>query len=114
MGQIAVTLKDGLKIGETVHVEAIIREPNVGDMIYATVESERMVHVPGGVPQFLVSPALMGLHTLARQIVRIGSYDGPLSIDDLKKLSLDDFSLLQRSVQELDAASLEVAQRGRD
>lgn len=113
MATIKCTLKQGLKIGEETHLEAELREVTAGDLIEATEDSERVVLTPEGYA-LLVSNTLVGLHTLRRQIVRIGDHPGPLSLGELKKLTGQDLNLLQAKAIELDSASIaEVEKQGK-
>lgn len=115
MASHVVTLDKGWTIGETVHQEVELREPTAGDLIEATEEGERLVRSPDGGFALVVSEPLVGLHTLRRQIVRVGDYTGEVTLAMLKKLSATDLSLLQEGAQQLDRAMLqEVASRGRD
>lgn len=114
MATVNVTLQTGLTIGEAVHVAAEIREATAGDLIDACLESERLVETKDG-PQLVQSPTLVGLHTLRRQIVKVGDHPGPLGMPELRKLSSLDLSLLQEKARDLEVAALrEVTARGRD
>lgn len=106
MATVQVTLNKGLTVGETVHTLAVLREVTAGDLIDATDESEKVVLTPDGW-RLLVSDTLVGLNTLRRQIVSIGSHPGPLTINEMKLLSGADMNLLQQQAQILDGASLE-------
>lgn len=120
MANVEVTLQDGFKIGvkgaEKVHKDAELREPDMGQVIDAMAASERVVPTPDGY-QLVMSNALMGLHLLCRQIVRIGEHQGPFTMDELKRLSPRDVNTLQAEAMRLEsagAAALEVShQRGR-
>jgi phage FluMu protein gp41 len=113
MATVKCTLKTGLKVGDEVHLEAEIRELTAGDLIDATDESEKLIMTPEGYA-LLVSNTLAGLHTLRRQIVRIGDHSGPLTLGELKRLSGNDLSLLQEKALQLDSASLaEVEAQGK-
>ncbi|MNZ88876.1 Mu-like prophage FluMu protein gp41 [compost metagenome] len=60
------------------------------------------------------SDVLYGLNLLCRQVEYIGQVKGPLSINMLKKLHVDDFGMLQAKAEELDMALAEaLAERGR-
>ena len=113
MATVKVALNKGLTIGDEKHTEAEIREASAGDLIDATDESEKLTLTPDGY-QLIASPTAVGLNTLRRQIVRVGTYDGPLSMGELKKLSAVDISLLQEGAARLDSATMEeVSKRGR-
>jgi phage FluMu protein gp41 len=122
MAQLKVTLKHGLKVGEDTLAEVTLREVTAGDIIEAQDESEKLVYAADGgklVPTLVASPTMVGVHVLRRQVARIGDMDGPLSLEQLKRLHPDDLNLLQAKADEMDgateaeAASREVAQRGR-
>lgn len=117
MATITLTLKHGLKIGETVHTEAELREPSVGDMIDAVAESERVVMVediPGQAPRpaLLASPVLVSINSIARQIVRVGTHPGPFTLAEMRRLHPDDLKLLQAHAALLESAALEVGRAG--
>lgn len=108
-----VRLKTGLQVGEERHFEAEIREATVADMLDATEESEKVVRTAEGY-QLVTSPLLVGVNTLRRQIVRIGTYDGPLSMAEIRKLPPYDLDTLQAAADTLEQATMqEVMARGR-
>jgi phage FluMu protein gp41 len=117
--EVTVTLVDGLKVGEDVLKDAVLREITAGDIIDAQEESEKLVLTPAG-PQLVPSPSLTGLNVLRRQIVRIGNVGGPLDLKMLKRLAPHDLNLLQAEADKLDqAVAAEVSRktldsRGRD
>lgn len=108
-----VTLVDGYKVGEITHTEAELRLPTAGDIIDASIESERVVPTPEGY-QLLVSASMVGLNVLRRQVARIGTHQGPLALGELRRLSQTDLAALQIAAQELDAGlSRGIESRGR-
>jgi phage FluMu protein gp41 len=113
MRTVKVILHDGLKIGEETMTEATLRETTAADVIEAIEESERLLNLPDG-PALVASPTMVGMHTLRRQIVSIGSHPGPLLLSELKKLSAIDLGLLQEQAMDLERASMKgLADRGR-
>lgn len=86
-----VTLKHGLKIGGTVHKDAIIRESCAADLFAA--EREATTETP-----LAFAGAL-----LARQLVRIGTYEGPFTLAMLGTLKSDDFGRLRAAQEAVDA-----------
>lgn len=123
MATLDIKLKHGLKVGNDLLRDAVLREVTAGDIIEAQEESEKLVYaVDGGklVPILVASPTLVGIHVLRRQIVRIGKVEGPIDLVLIKKLNPIDLDALQKKADELDgaaegeAASREVTQRGRD
>lgn len=108
-----IILNKGLTVGNTVHKDAVLREPTAGDLMQAMEESERVVMVAGE-PQLLLSNTALSLHTLRRQIVSIGDINGPIDMAMLSLLSATDLSLLQSCADELDTViGKELAARGR-
>jgi phage FluMu protein gp41 len=113
----------GLALGEKLHKHVELRAPTAGDVIDAQEEAEKLVYAmqDGNLaPQLVTSPSLAGTHVLRRQIVKLGEIQGPLDLDVLRKLHLEDFELIQVKVAELDQAlaarraASEVNTRGRD
>ena len=111
MGSITVTLTRGLLVGDEAQLEAELREPTAGDVIDAGQEAERVVMTAEG-PELVSSPSLLGALVLCKQVVRIGTVQGPLKLADLKKLSALDLQRLQEKAQELEAAALRVDAAG--
>ena len=118
MSTVTIDLQKGLQIGEILHKEAELREATAGDVLDAMEESEKLVMIPGpngAEPQLIPSPTLVGMHTLRRQIVRVGSYKGPLSVGEIKRLNPHDLNALQLQCELLDAgAGTEITRRGRN
>lgn len=123
MAKITIKLEHGLTIGKDVLREVVLREVTAGDIIEAQEESEKLVYAIENnklVPTLVASPTLVGIHVLRRQIVSIGDIGGPIGMELIKQLKPVDLDLLQKKAEELDgaaegeAASREVAQRGRD
>jgi phage FluMu protein gp41 len=86
------TLRFGLKIGEKVHKEFTIREASCDDMFNAEAEAHA-VNTP------LTYEAAM----IARQLLSVGSYEGPFTVGVLRSLKPHDFALLREAQAELDA-----------
>lgn len=123
MAEITVTLKHGLAVGRDTLTVALIRDARAGDVIEAQEEAEKLVYTPDG-PQLVPSPTLVTAHVLRRQVVRLSGasgapLQGPLSLDDLKRLHPEDLNRLQAEALQLEAAaeatsaSQAVTQRGR-
>ncbi|WP_028008683.1 phage tail assembly protein [Solimonas flava] len=87
------TLKHGLKIGDVVHKEFELREATTGDMFDA--EAEVTPNQPLGFSGALI----------CRQLVRIGTFEGPFVLGMLRKMKPTDFALLR-------AAQLEAEKLG--
>lgn len=113
MANIKVSLKDGVKLGGKTHMTVMMRELTPGDLIDAGMAAERAVETPDGYI-FAVSPTLMGMYALARQIESVGDYDGVVELNDLRRFSREDFEAIQLEAQKLDDAVIKaVMQRGR-
>jgi len=109
-----ITLTDTGSGAETVQREVELREPNAGDLIDAQAESEQLVHSKDDGYQLVMSPTLMNLNLLRRRIVRIGTIEGPITLNMLRRLTAGDLRSLNDAAIKHDAAALlEVEQRGR-
>jgi phage FluMu protein gp41 len=122
MAQVKVTLSKGISIGGITYRDAVLRETTAADVIRATADAERVVMAPNGVdrsgqpvliPTLVASPTMVGINTLRAQIVSIGPMTAPIDEVIFEKLSPEDLNILQLEAEKLDAASIEVAQRGR-
>lgn len=118
MASMTFELEHGLKgttgEGETLlYREVGLRELTSADLIDAQLDAEKVV-VQNGKAVAYTSDVLYGLNLLCRQVEYIGQVKGPLSINMLKKLHVDDFGMLQAKAEELDMALAEaLAERGR-
>lgn len=117
MNQDTFELIDGLKPVKDLHRTCTIRTATAGDVIDAQTAAERVVHTGDG-PLLLVSDAKMGWEMTKRQVVRIGSIQGPLEDEDMRALSGRDLNLIGAKIEALDSAAWKAAQeqakRGRD
>lgn len=116
MAKDSFQLATGIKLGDVFQTECELRELTAGDFLAASEESEKVVTMPtanGMEPELVTSPTLVGIHTLRRQIVKIGDITGPIELDTLNKLSLDDLNLIQQRAGSLEQAARSVSQRGR-
>jgi len=113
MSNATFELSDGLMLGEEKQTSVTLRLPTAGDIIEATEESEKLFTTPDG-PALVSSPALVASHTLCKQVVSIGDIPGPLSLEQLKKLTPTDMELMHTKSAELEMASMAVTlSRGR-
>ena len=107
-------LKKGLLLGGKPQRNFEMKTPTAGDVIEAQEAAEKPVLTPDGY-QMVSSPALMGVELLRRQIVKVGDFDGPLEVFQVKLLSSVDLDILNVGAGKLErAAFAKVAQRGRD
>lgn len=84
------TLKKGLKIGADVHRDFVMREGNTGDLLAAELDSSTN------------TPLNFTLQCVTRQLVRIGTYEGPFTLKMLGTLSSGDSARLREAHAELD------------
>jgi len=118
MATVAFTLKHGLKVGDDMLNDVVMRELFSKDIFEASEASEKLVTVGEGKhasTEFVISPTRMSKETLCRQIKTIGNVQGPISTQMLGKLHPEDLELLEQYSQVLEGtiAPEEVAQRGR-
>lgn len=78
-------LKHGLKVGETVHREFVMREALAEDLF----EAEKLVATDNALA---FQAALM-----CRQLERIGSFSGPFTVEMIGKLSQGDYTRLRKA-----------------
>lgn len=85
------TLKHGLKVGDQVHKEFELREATTGDMFAAEAEadSSRPLSYRGAL--------------VCQQLVRIGTFTGPFTLNTIGKLKVADFNILIAAQRDLDA-----------
>lgn len=91
MQTIKGTFTHGLKVDESMQKEYELREATVEDMLDAEMEA--------GVD----TPLNFSAQMLVRQLVSIGTFNGPFTIGMIKKLKPMDFRKLRTTQMELDA-----------
>ena len=125
--QHTITLEKGITIGDVQHTECVLREATVADLAAAADDASSVDLAPTGrynehglavfEPMKLINPYLMELHTLRRQIVRIGDIKGPLDADmHWPLLSETDLQLIKQQADLIAAtptAPVEVVLAGR-
>lgn len=84
------TLPHGLKVGDTLHREFVLREATTADLFDAEVEAspDRRLAFRG---------ALLGC-----QLVKLGELSGPISLALIRKLATEDFDTLVSAQAELE------------
>lgn len=110
-------LMDGITIGQgteaETHHHVVLRQPTAADVIDAMQAAEKVVPTPEGY-QLVSSPALMGIELMRRQVKKLGSLQGPLSVNNLRLLTGEDMAILQSNIEKLDEATAkEISERGR-
>lgn len=84
------TLKHGIVIGSTVHREFVLQEANAGDLLDAEQSADTSKSLG-------YSVAL-----LARQLQKVGTFDGPFTLAMLRALKQHDLVMLREAQAELD------------
>ncbi|MGH6714747.1 MAG: hypothetical protein ACREDC_01015 [Bradyrhizobium sp.] len=82
----------GLKIGDTVHKHYVLREATTADLIDAEEDAP--------VSRQIAYQASL----VARQTQKLGTFEGPLTMEMVRKLHPDDFNALVEAQQSLGAA----------
>lgn len=112
-------LKHGLKVGDDTLKNVVMKASlTAGEIVEASKAAEQLVMCGEGenkVPMFVLSPTLMSIESLRRQIASIGDLQGPISMHQISQLHEDDLKLLNEFASKLEAikVSQELAQRGR-
>lgn len=86
------TLKHGLKVGEEVHKDFVMREALAGDMFAAEAVADAS------------KPMTYRAALIAEQLVSIGTFGGPFTLSMLGKLKGADMAILYNAQRELDEA----------
>lgn len=120
MAEVKFELDQGLKSDSgPARKTCVLREATAGDVIESNAEAEKVVLVPVAIddkgqpvhePQLVISPSLVSLHRLRRQIVSIGDLKGPIEQEMLFKLSAADLDKIQEKAGQLDEAANKASQ----
>lgn len=107
-----ITLKDGLMVGDE-HIKSLtLRKLTTGDILDSEIASEQVKLTNQG-HKLIASSAVMSAELYRRSIKKIGALDGPLSMKQLKSLSLTDYELLRIAYEALNNPIIEeVAENG--
>lgn len=112
-----VELKDGLTVGGVTYHALHLRVLTARDLLAAQDAAEKVVHTKDGVA-LVSSPARMGQELMRRQIDRLEeggqTHNGPLSLEELGRLSMRDLAAVQAAVDALDAMDALRAGEGMD
>ena len=92
MKTVTGTLPHGLKIDGVTHTDFEMREASVGDMFDAENETD------------VTKPLAFNGQMMLRQLVRIGTFTGPVTVGMLRTLSTADYRTLRGKQMELEAA----------
>lgn len=89
-GRVFGSLQNGLKIGETMHKDFELREATVDDLLEAENEAD------------VTKPLNFNAVMLTRQLVKVGSFDGEITLGMIRRLKTIDWRLLRAAQQEVD------------
>jgi phage FluMu protein gp41 len=89
--------KHGMTAGKPkkTHMDFVVREATTMDMLEAEMEAST------------ATPLNFNTHMAARQLVRVGDYEGPFTFSMVAKLHRDDWAILRKAI-------LEVNEKGED
>ncbi|MDF7670237.1 phage tail assembly protein [Orbaceae bacterium ESL0721] len=91
-----LTLKTGFMVGDEKITSLTLRKLTTGDLLDCEAAAEQLKVTPQGL-KLVPSPAVMTAELYRRAVLKMGELDGPLSIKQLKSLSLEDYELLIES-----------------
>lgn len=108
-----VPLIDGFKLGDDVHMVAVIRRDLAVDMINAVEAAEKLISTPDGY-QLVSNPLVVGFLALGQQIISVGDIDGPFGKERMGLFSGVDLEILRQFADGMNVASLkQIEARGR-
>lgn len=81
--------KKGMKVGKDVHMDFELREMTTEDMLDAELEVSS------------ATPMNFNAELAMRQLVRVGNYEGPFTVNMVRKLAPVDFHLLRAGLVEV-------------
>lgn len=90
MKTVTGTFKKGWKIGETVHMDFELRASTTADIFAAEAMADAS------------KPLTFDGALICVQLVRVGTYTGPVTLDMLGSLKPADFSTLRQKLVEVD------------
>lgn len=107
-GKVDVQLETGLNVGSVTFTQAHVRNLNTGDILAAQEEAERLVYTKNGGMALVMSPIRMARESLRRQVSSLTNaegvtHNGPLSGEELGRLTTADLHRLQQAAETLDA-----------
>lgn len=89
-GLITGPLRHGFKIGDVTHKTFTMRESFVDDLLDAELEAD------------VTKPLNFSAQLMVRQLVNVGSYEGPFTVGMLRRLKPVDWRILRAAQSELD------------
>ncbi|MFQ1041437.1 phage tail assembly protein [Gilliamella sp. CG16] len=95
-----IKLTNGLQIGDERVTTLTLRRLTTGDLLDSEMAAEQVKLTSQGF-QLIASAAVMSAELYRRSVAKIGDLDGPLSMGQLKSLSLTDYNLLRNAYDAL-------------
>lgn len=89
-GLLTGPLRLGFKIGESTYKDFMMREATVDDLLDAELETDVM------------KPLNFSAQLIVRQLVKVGSFEGPFTVGMLRRLKPVDWRILRAAQSELD------------
>lgn len=109
-----IKLTHGLAYGEEIQFDVVLRELTTNDILQAQLAAEKLVFDKQGNPHLVNSPTLFSYEVLRRQIAKVGVINGPLSMEQMKKLHPEDIEIINAYLTAIDTAKAQqVIERGR-
>jgi phage FluMu protein gp41 len=90
-GCVSGPLKHGLTIKGVVHKEFTLREASVDDMLDAEMEVD------------VTKPLNFNAQMMIRQLVKVGSFEGPFTMNMVRQLKPADWRVLRQAQTEVDS-----------
>lgn len=101
-----IKLNDGLLVGDACITDLTLRKLTTGDLLDSEVAAEQVKLTAQG-HKLIASSAVMAAELYRRSVEKIGDLDGPLSIKQLKSLSLIDYNLLRNAYDGLNNPTID-------
>lgn len=90
-GRVSGTLRVGLSVNGVLHRDFEVREATVDDLLDAELEAD------------VTKPLNFNAQLMVRQLVRVGSFEGPFTVGMIRRLKPIDWRILRAAQSEIDA-----------
>ncbi|WP_153114621.1 phage tail assembly protein [Rhodocyclus tenuis] len=89
-GRVSGTLRVGLSVNGVLHRDFEVREATVDDLLDAELEAD------------VTKPLNFNAQLMVRQLVRVGSFEGPFTVGMIRRLKPVDWRILRAAQSEID------------
>lgn len=89
-GKLFGTLRVGMTINGVVHRDFVMREAAVDDLLDAEMEAD------------ITKPLNFNAQLMVRQLVKVGTFEGPFTVGQIRRMKPVDWRLLRAAQAELD------------